>query len=58
MLQISSAAKSLIRRLLNKDERKRLGSHHGASDIKAHPFFKKTNFAREFCVSAFSSFIF
>ncbi|CAO3641928.1 unnamed protein product [Cunninghamella blakesleeana] len=41
----SSACKGLIRRLLHKDEARRLGSRAGASDIKAHPFFKSVNFA-------------
>ncbi|KAI8097468.1 kinase-like domain-containing protein [Halteromyces radiatus] len=41
----SSACKGLIRRLLHKDEGRRLGSRAGASDIKAHPFFKSVNFA-------------
>ena len=42
---ISSACKSIIRKLLIKDENKRLGSRAGASDIKAHPFFKNTQWA-------------
>lgn len=42
---ISSACKSLIRKLLIKDEKKRLGSRAGASDIKGHPFFKNTQWA-------------
>ncbi|KAL7316242.1 serine/threonine protein kinase, AGC [Mucor circinelloides] len=42
---ISSSGKSLIRKLLHKDENKRLGCRAGASDIKAHPFFKSINFA-------------
>ncbi|KAI8060976.1 kinase-like domain-containing protein [Gongronella butleri] len=41
----TSKCKNLIRRLLHKDEARRLGSLAGASDIKAHPFFKKVNFA-------------
>lgn len=43
--QISSNCKSLIRKLLIKDEAKRLGSHSGASEIKSHPFFKNTQWA-------------
>lgn len=35
----------MIRKLLHKDENKRLGCRAGASDIKAHPFFKSINFA-------------
>ncbi|CEP15913.1 hypothetical protein [Parasitella parasitica] len=42
---ISSSCKNLIRKLLHKDEHKRLGCRAGASDIKAHPFFKSINFA-------------
>ncbi|KAI8817100.1 kinase-like domain-containing protein [Fimicolochytrium jonesii] len=43
--QVSPSCKSLIRKLLIKDERKRLGSRAGASDVKAHPFFKGINWA-------------
>ncbi|KAI8367930.1 kinase-like domain-containing protein [Choanephora cucurbitarum] len=42
---ISSNGKNLIRKLLHKDEHKRLGSKAGASDVKSHPFFKNINFA-------------
>lgn len=42
---ISSACRSIIRKLLTKDEKKRLGSRAGASDIKQHPFFKNTQWA-------------
>lgn len=42
---ISSSCKSIIRKLLIKDENKRLGSRAGASDVKAHPFFKNTRWA-------------
>ncbi|KAG1397102.1 hypothetical protein G6F58_011586 [Rhizopus delemar] len=42
---ISNQGKNLIRKLLHKEELKRLGSRAGASDIKAHPFFKNINFA-------------
>jgi protein-serine/threonine kinase len=41
----ASFCKSLIRKLLIKDESKRLGSRAGASDIKAHAFFKPTQWA-------------
>lgn len=41
----SSLCKSLIRKLLVKDETKRLGSRAGASDVKSHPFFKTTSWA-------------
>ena len=40
-----SLCKSLIRKLLIKDELKRLGSRAGASDVKAHPFFRTTSWA-------------
>ncbi|CAG8556297.1 2141_t:CDS:10 [Paraglomus occultum] len=43
--QITSLCKSLIRKLLCKDENRRLGSKAGASDVKAHPFFKNTQWA-------------
>ncbi|ODQ66372.1 Pkinase-domain-containing protein [Nadsonia fulvescens var. elongata DSM 6958] len=42
---ISNNCKSLIKKLLIKDEHKRLGSRAGASDIKSHPFFKNTQWA-------------
>ncbi|CAH01878.1 serine/threonine-protein kinase [Kluyveromyces lactis] len=38
--ETSRACKDLIRKLLIKNENKRLGSKLGASDIKKHPFFK------------------
>ncbi|KAI9724191.1 MAG: serine/threonine protein kinase, AGC [Chrysothrix sp. TS-e1954] len=43
--QISNLCKSLIRKLLIKDELRRLGSRAGASDVKSHPFFKTTSWA-------------
>ena len=43
---VSSTAKNLVKKLLDKDPRKRLGSEHGAADIKAHPWYKgKVNWA-------------
>ncbi|OBA20449.1 Pkinase-domain-containing protein [Metschnikowia bicuspidata var. bicuspidata NRRL YB-4993] len=42
---VSSSCRSLIKKLLIKDETKRLGSKLGASDIKTHPFFKATQWA-------------
>lgn len=42
---ISSNCKSLIKKLLIKDEAKRLGSKSGASDIKNHAFFRNTQWA-------------
>lgn len=41
----SSLCKSLIRKLLIKDENRRLGAKAGASDIKSHPFFRTTQWA-------------
>jgi protein-serine/threonine kinase len=43
--QISNLCKSLIRKLLIKDETRRLGARAGASDIKGHPFFRTTQWA-------------
>lgn len=45
MLFLLSVCKSLIRKLLIKDEHRRLGARAGASDIKAHPFFRTTQWA-------------
>jgi protein-serine/threonine kinase len=42
---ISSLCKSVIRKLLIKDEAKRLGSRAGASDVKNHPFFRPITWA-------------
>ncbi|KAF9579878.1 hypothetical protein BGW38_003681, partial [Lunasporangiospora selenospora] len=42
---VSSLCKSVIRKLLIKDDTLRLGSKAGASDVKQHPFFKTTNWA-------------
>ena len=43
--KISSSAKHLMKKLLIKDEYKRLGVHSGASEIKSHHFFKGINWA-------------
>ena len=40
-----SLCKSVIRKLLIKDEVKRLGSRAGASDVKNHAFFKPITWA-------------
>ena len=45
MLTDVSNCKSLIRKLLIKDELRRLGSRAGASDVKTHPFFRATSWA-------------
>ncbi|KAI8991415.1 kinase-like domain-containing protein [Mycotypha africana] len=42
---VSHQCKNLIRRLLDKQESKRLGSKAGASEVKQHSFFKPINFA-------------
>ncbi|KAL2358283.1 serine/threonine-protein kinase-like protein nrc-2 [Cryomyces antarcticus] len=42
---VSNLCKSIIRKLLIKDELRRLGSRAGASDVKAHPFFRTTSWA-------------
>lgn len=42
---ISNLCKSLIRKLLIKDENRRLGARAGASDVKTHPFFRTTQWA-------------
>ncbi|KAG0193092.1 hypothetical protein DFQ28_006467 [Apophysomyces sp. BC1034] len=34
-----------MRKLLHKNERKRLGARAGASELKSHAFFKPINFA-------------
>ncbi|CAJ2511627.1 Uu.00g072520.m01.CDS01 [Anthostomella pinea] len=43
--QVSNLCKSLVRKLLIKDETRRLGARAGASDIKGHPFFRTTQWA-------------
>ncbi|KAI9679542.1 MAG: serine/threonine protein kinase, AGC [Caeruleum heppii] len=43
--QVSNLCKSLVRKLLIKDEGRRLGSRAGASDVKTHPFFRPTSWA-------------
>ena len=42
---LASLCKSLVRKLLIKDETKRIGSRAGASDVKTHPFFRQTQWA-------------
>ncbi|KAJ3090282.1 serine/threonine protein kinase, AGC [Quaeritorhiza haematococci] len=44
-IEVSSNGKNIMRKLLIKDEDRRLGSRAGASDVKAHPFFKGLNWA-------------
>ncbi|SMN18406.1 similar to Saccharomyces cerevisiae YCR091W KIN82 Putative serine/threonine protein kinase implicated in the regulation of phospholipid asymmetry through the activation of phospholipid translocases (flippases) Lem3p-Dnf1p/Dnf2p [Maudiozyma saulgeensis] len=40
-VSVSRVCKDLIKKLLIKDENKRLGSKKGAADLKSHPWFKK-----------------
>ncbi|KAJ2480663.1 serine/threonine protein kinase, AGC [Coemansia sp. RSA 2320] len=42
---ISASCKALIRRLLTKSDKKRLGSRAGAADIKQNPWFKNITWA-------------
>lgn len=42
---VSSNCRNIIKKLLIKDEEKRLGSKTGASEIKSHAFFKDTQWA-------------
>lgn len=42
---LTSTCKSFIRKLLTKNENKRLGARAGASEVKSHAFFKDINFA-------------
>ncbi|CCE65782.1 hypothetical protein TPHA_0M02080 [Tetrapisispora phaffii CBS 4417] len=43
--EISRNCKDLIKKLLTKNELKRLGSKTGAADVKRHPFFKKVQWS-------------
>lgn len=40
---VSKECKSLIKKLLTHDPKKRLGYEQGAAEIKSHPFFKDVN---------------
>ena len=44
-VEISRNCKDLIKKLLCKNEAKRLGSKMGAADIKTHPFFRKVQWS-------------
>ena len=48
---MSNHARSVIRKLLIKDDQKRLGAHWGAADIKLEPFFADTKWARAFFIA-------
>ena len=41
---LSEAAKDIIRKLLEKNPKKRLGSQRGIEEIKSHPFFANIDF--------------
>ncbi|KAI8388012.1 kinase-like domain-containing protein [Radiomyces spectabilis] len=43
--EITTRCKSVMRKLLHKNEKKRLGARAGASEVKSHPFFRSVNFA-------------
>lgn len=38
---VSSTARDMITKLLNRNPKKRLGAIYGADEIKKHPFFKQ-----------------
>ena len=42
---ISPACKNIIKKLLHKNESRRLGSRAGAADVKAHAFFANLRWA-------------
>ncbi|THU61023.1 hypothetical protein C4D60_Mb07t18900 [Musa balbisiana] len=50
-ISVSLPAKQLIYRLLHRDPRNRLGSCHGANEVKKHPFFRGINWALVRCMS-------
>mmetsp|Transcript_3928 Transcript_3928/g.6018 ORF Transcript_3928/g.6018 Transcript_3928/m.6018 type:complete len:485 (-) Transcript_3928:100-1554(-) len=41
----SAACKNIIKKLLKRDEKKRLGYQHGGYELKKHPFFKGVDWA-------------
>ena len=43
--EVSRTCKDMIKKLLIKNESKRLGSKSGAADLKKHPFFKKVKWS-------------
>jgi protein-serine/threonine kinase len=45
LTSVPSLCKQIVRKLLTKDETRRLGSRAGASDVKQHPFFRSTSWA-------------
>lgn len=42
-LHLSPLCKDLLSKLLDKNPLKRLGSRHGASEIKDHPYFREVD---------------
>ena len=42
---LSEDAKDIIRKLLEKNPKKRLGSQRGIEEIKEHPFFQSIDFS-------------
>ncbi|XP_074558723.1 phototropin-1A-like [Curcuma longa] len=50
-ISVSLPAKQLIYRLLHRDPRNRLGSCHGANEVKQHPFFSGINWALVRCMN-------
>ena len=45
-IEISANAKDLIKKLLEKNRKKRLGATNGVAEIMAHPFFAKIDFEK------------
>ncbi|GLJ43601.1 hypothetical protein SUGI_0907460 [Cryptomeria japonica] len=43
--ELWESGEDLIKKLLDKDPRRRLGSNRGSADVKRHPFFKDVNWA-------------
>nr|AHZ63884.1 phototropin [Pellia neesiana] len=50
-IPISLGAKQVIRGLLHRDPKKRLGSDKGANDLKSHPFFSDINWPLIRCMT-------
>ncbi|KAJ1742122.1 serine/threonine protein kinase, AGC [Coemansia sp. RSA 989] len=42
---VTASCKAMIRRLLTKSDKKRMGSRAGAADVKQHPWFKSITWA-------------
>jgi serine/threonine protein kinase len=50
-IPVSMSAKQVIRGLLHRDPKKRLGSGKGANDLKSHPFFHGINWPLIRCMA-------